>query len=364
MNLENLRHAPAEPREPAAAANASDFAGREPRPAVRPFAPKDTMLQLVYHNLDRQLAVLGRELHTATTRGITVESVHALRTALRRIRALLRIFRRMLPKSPRRRLNGEIAWLARKLGAVRDLDVQCVTIERDRQAEASSPGDQPPQSPDDQPPQSSPSDVDRYLRRLIAERDVAAARVLQTLQGSRVQSLLAEFRAFLDREPSAAAVRRWSDLDAVEGARDFSIRALRRVRKLGRRVARDAGSPDRMHDLRIRCKRFRYLLESLAPICGDRLHRAIGLTRRLQETLGDYQDARVAIRRLDDEIAVTGGGESSATGSTLAIMRRAREQDAGAAAEAFRQGWREFEAGVTKRRVRKRIRAAPPRSVQ
>jgi CHAD domain-containing protein len=47
------------------------------------------------------------------------------------MRATLRVFRELLPNTPRRHFTGELAWFAGELGRVRDLDVQCTTLERD-----------------------------------------------------------------------------------------------------------------------------------------------------------------------------------------------------------------------------------------
>jgi CHAD domain-containing protein len=345
MSRHSLREVTAgAPEAPSTSGDAADpFEASSPSRPVRPFAPGDSLLQLVFHNLDRQLVALEREIDRASDNGVTVEGVHAMRTGSRRIRATLRSFREMLPRAARQRLGDEMAWLARTLGSVRDLDVQRAMLERDTAAASDA---------------HDAEGVARYARRLHAAHGAAARELLAELRGPRVRALLREFHAFLDRAPSRAAVRRWSDLGAREGAEDFALHSLRRIRRFGRKIDHDGATADSMHDLRIRCKRFRYLLESLEPACGGELQQAIQLTRRLQDTLGHRQDARVAIERLEDEIKLTREEVDAATVGPLESMLAIREREARAAEAEFADCWGEFAARVRGRTLRKRIRAA------
>jgi CHAD domain-containing protein len=252
------------------------------------------------------------------------------------MRATLKIFRDLLPSGPRRHFAAELAWLAGELGRVRDLDVQCATIEHDIAAAAATSASFGP-----------------YLARLRQDRDAAVQVLATALRSVRVQTLLSDFAAFLDAEPSPAARRRWADLGACDGATEFGLRARRRLRKLARR-AEDDPAPERMHTLRIRCKRFRYLLECFEPICDDRLREHVQLVRKLQDTLGEYQDAHVGMERLSAELAALGDSEQDvATKAPLLELLQAREQDAIGARKRFRKEWLAFERRVTKKKLRK-----------
>jgi CHAD domain-containing protein len=64
------------------------------------------------------------------------------------------------------------------------------------------------------------------------------------------------------------------------------------------KALRDGGSEDELHQIRIRAKRVRYAAEAAAPVLGKRA-RAVGrAAARLQEVLGEHQDAVVAERWL------------------------------------------------------------------
>src|ERR1700730_13595342 len=51
------------------------------------------------------------------------EGIHQMRVAVRRLRAILSTFGKLLPESERRRASEELRWLADALGPARNLDV-------------------------------------------------------------------------------------------------------------------------------------------------------------------------------------------------------------------------------------------------
>jgi CHAD domain-containing protein len=220
---------------------------------------------------------------------------------------------------------------------VRDLDVQCATLERDI-CQASA---------------AESASFEAYLARLRADRDVAVEECRATLGSGRVAKLLDELAAFLAAGPSPAAARRWADLGARDGALQFALRARKRLRRLGRRAQHD-GTPSRLHRLRIRCKRFRYLLECCEPVCDERLRRTVHDVRKLQDTLGRYQDAHVASQRIADERLRSGRDAGIAPGLPLQEMIvRARDAEADAARRQFREDWLTFERRATRKKLRK-----------
>jgi len=81
-----------------------------------------TMGDLAFAVLRRQLAVL-RAKEPGTRLGEDPEELHDMRVATRRLRAALSLFQSVLPVRAQM-FREELGWLARLLGAVRDLDVQ------------------------------------------------------------------------------------------------------------------------------------------------------------------------------------------------------------------------------------------------
>jgi CHAD domain-containing protein len=132
------------------------------------------------------------------------------------------------------------------------------------------------------------------------------------------------------------------------------------LRKAMKRIG-PAAQPSEYHRLRIACKRFRYALEFLADIYPGETKRLVKKSVALQDLLGAYQDAHVAIARLRD-LATTRGGELVA--DTVFAM--------GEIAERYRSSMEEIRGQVDAeqaplvgkpwKRFRKRMEAARPQT--
>jgi CHAD domain-containing protein len=210
-------------------------------------------------------------------RGEDPEDVHDMRVASRRLRAAIAMFRDVLPARIVR-LREELGWVARALGAVRDLDVQL------GQLETWVDGDL-----------TDDADALGALRDLL-ERERAGARVELTnvLDSPRYARLLADFTKLLRVGPMRSHASREAIL--MTGA-PLIRRRHRDFRKAGDQIGEGATGAD-YHRLRIRAKRLRYALEFLADVYPGA---AVPLIRRLvalQDLLGARQDADVAVQRL------------------------------------------------------------------
>jgi len=209
-----------------------------------------------------------------TRLGDDVEELHDMRVASRRMRAALSLFSDTLPAAATG-LREELAWVGREIGVVRDLDVQLQRL--DAVIEAL--------------PESSREPLG-HLRALLAEERLEARRqMLAALDSPRYDRFVRRFGALLrtrsgTRTPAALAV-----------APDLLDRRYRSVRKAARRIGPDA-EPEAYHRLRIAGKRLRYALEFLSPVYPGATKRLIRRTVAVQDLLGAYQDAGVAIERL------------------------------------------------------------------
>lgn len=199
--------------------------------------------------------------------GADPEGVHQLRVAVRRIRAVLKASR----FDDGGALLAELRWFFGELGPLRDLDV---LLDRFRD-------DTDGFSPDEMVA------FERLLKGLRTERGQARRRVTRALRGKRYAALLKTLAA-TDAAPKAPAEK---GLLAEVG------RPFRKLRK-----AVDSAGPDPvdevLHDLRIRGKKLRYAAELAAPEGGKPVRRLVKATKRLQDVLGEHQDACVAEQRV------------------------------------------------------------------
>lgn len=255
--------------------------------------------------LRRQL----REIHAhdpGTRLGKDPESLHDMRVAVRRSRALLRAGRRLIVDDTAE-LEASLKELGLVLGAVRDLDVLLARL----RAEASSLG-----APDEQAAAA-------LLRGLARERRRARETMLRTLDGPGYLELLDRFARQLDElAPSDAEL----SLDSL------ARKQLRKLRKAARALPAEPTNED-LHSLRKRGKRARYAAE----LAGR--DRVVRRAKHLQDVLGEHQDSVVAEARLRALAADAPGAQALAAGR---LVERERERRAEARA-AWRAAWRKLE---------------------
>jgi CHAD domain-containing protein len=242
-------------------------------------APRDAFIALAYATLADGVAALSA--HRPPPQSVpTPEQIHQLRVAARRLRVALKSFRRMLPSRDVARFRADLRWFAKSLGDARDLDVYADNFKAYSAA-------LPPEQRNDL------SGYELYLRR---ERADARNRASACFAEPRTAALFLDLARFVERGPSAGALRRWRPLSIRDAVRRSIRQNVGRVRRHGNRL--DARSrPSEFHELRIKIKRLRYELEFFAPVYPE-LNGAARACKALQELLGTHQDAHTATARL------------------------------------------------------------------
>jgi CHAD domain-containing protein len=220
----------------------------------------DTPFERLRTLLRAQLREILR--HDPGTRlGSDPESLHDMRVATRRTRALLRAGRGLVATDTQM-LGLELAWLAGLLGDVRDLDVLL-----DRLGAEAAALDR-----------ADAAAAERLLRGLRARRRRSRRALLRALDGNRYATLLDRFESTLDElQPAPTELT----LDAV---------AARQLKKLRRKVEAVGETPTNaeLHELRKRGKRMRYAHELAGAT------KVVDRAKALQDVLGEHQDSVVA----------------------------------------------------------------------
>jgi inorganic triphosphatase YgiF len=201
----------------------------------------------------------------------SVEAIHRLRVALRRLRSLLSVFRRRWEPGDPSALRTGLRDLSRACGDVRELDV---LLERADPAGA-------------------------LALALIAARRGKAEALVGTLSGAAARTTLLE--ALIFAEAGDWRSRPGSEFGAATGLVEDLHRRWRRIRRLGEALP-DLDSGGR-HDLRLRIKAFRYALDALDLPEWRPLAQALSpRLKAAQDALGALNDADAAkglVERLD-----------------------------------------------------------------
>jgi CHAD domain-containing protein len=245
-------------------------------------SPDDTMAEaanktLLYH--------LQRMMHhePGTRDGEDAEELHDMRVATRRMRAAVRVFGDHLDADVIKPYLRVMRQTGRELGTVRDLDVFRI------KAQANA----------DSLPEGQQSSLDPLFEAWEIERARARAELVAFLDENKYQLFKEKFEHFL-RTPGAGAKREISADGEPLPVRVRDIlpgvvfERLAMVRAFDKDITSGAAPIARFHQLRIASKGLRYTLEFFQEVLGPDSKRLIDVTKRVQDHLGDLQDASVA----------------------------------------------------------------------
>jgi CHAD domain-containing protein len=242
----------------------------------------------------------------------------------------LRLFRRLLPSRTAARLRADLKWFARALGEVRDLDVYTDNL-HEYAAHV---------------PAANRGELDAYEIYLRRERAAARGRLAAVFAEPRYTRLFDDVASFAAAGPSPGALRRWQSLSARAGVRASLRKSLRRVRRLGSALTSRSRASE-FHEVRIGAKRLRYELEFFAEVFPD-LARYAKVTKALQETLGEHQDATAASARLRRyaQVLRTQAGARVPLPPALDTLRKAQLRRAREIRQSFATDWQSFSTAV------------------
>lgn len=271
---------------------------RDGKEAASPKTPFDTLRSL----LRVQLGEIER--HDPGTRlGRDPESLHDMRVAVRRLRALLRTGNALLATETTG-LDRRLKELGLVLGEVRDLDVLLERLESEAAALGGEDEDQ----------------ARALLAALRSERSRRRRRLLAFLRSDKYLTLLDETAGTIEElEPSGSEI----SLD------ELADKAFAKVKKAVRKLPEEPADEE-LHAVRKKGKRARYAGE----LAG--LKKFVKRAKGLQDVLGEHQDAVVAAGCLRELAAGAPPEQAFAAGR---LVERERERHAVARA-AWPKAWK------------------------
>jgi CHAD domain-containing protein len=290
----HLRHGPLEP--------VAEL--RSTRRAVGEDPPTSSPFEELRSRLRHQLREIER--HDPGTRlGRDPESLHDMRVGVRRLRALLRAGVELVATDTAE-LDERLKQLGRILGEVRDLDVLLERLETEAAELAGEDARR----------------AGSLLAALRTERSCSRSRMLAALRSDEYLALLDDTARTIDElEPSGSAVT----LDELAGE------ASARLRKAFRKLPEDPANEE-LHAVRKKGKRARYAAE----LAGQK--KLVKRAKKLQDVLGEHQDAVVAAERLR-ELAAEAAPEQALVAGRLVEREEERRLEARAA---WPKAWRKL----------------------
>jgi CHAD domain-containing protein len=252
------------------------IAGTRPRPS-------SSAGEVVMAYLRTQAAALTAL--EAQVRASEPDSVHQMRVATRRLRAVLRSYHQVIPAADSAHLAAELQWLGRTLGRARDDEVLTAHLHNRLVAVPTELLIGPVQA--------------RVQGHFAPRRAASVAALLEVLDSPRYTALLAELDRLTHqptRGPKAGAPARDVLPAAVRRAYRQASRRMRRARHTPAGPARDVA----LHQARKAARRARYAAEAAAPAAGHPARKFATQMKHVQSVLGDHHDSVVARQEARD----------------------------------------------------------------
>lgn len=216
---------------------------------------------------------------------IDSEFLHDFRIAVRRTRSLLSLMKKVLPAESSAYFQKEFSWLGSVTGPLRDIDVYL--LEKDAYLGLL--------------PESLRSGMYGFFEQIQSRRADELRILRKHLGSSRYQDLISDWRAFLEQPDSglhdgagAGRCRTFSD--------EMILKQFKSFLRHGNVI--DDSSPDeKLHKLRIRGKKFRYLLEFFKSFYDqEEMNAFLKHMKKLQDNLGTFNDLSVQQSMLTAEL--------------------------------------------------------------
>lgn len=269
--------------------------------------------------------VLRRNVRAMITNDVAArrelpDAVHQLRVSTRRLRSALKSFLPLLDPQWATSLRAELSWLADSLAGARDSEVLLERLQRDLDA---------------LDPDLVIGPVRQKIEREIGDQLAAGGyEVLDTLRSER-------YVVLLERLVDAA----WEPMTTpiAEGSVEEVIPTLvndtwKTLNKRVNRLADPETDVEDWHKVRIAAKQLRYTCDAVTPVYGKPAKRLSQQAEKVQECLGEHQDAVVAADTLLTLATSRGAGTVT---FTLGLLHSRQTEAAASARAEFWHIWAE-----------------------
>jgi len=234
---------------------------------------------------------------------IDTEFLHDYRVAIRRTRSALALVGGAFPLKEGKGYRQEFASLGQLTNPLRDLDVYLLKEDIYRRM--------------------LPPDLQESIRpmfdHLRSQRSQALQDVIQGLNADEYAHFLQRWEAFLDQTPEADPTAPDAARPVMDVAQEKIYKRYHKILKTGKGLLKHPDD-EKLHWLRIECKKLRYLLEFFASLFPPKkIARLVTQLKKLQDNLGDYNDLCIQVDYLLNTAAHIPLQEADSRDTLLAI---------------------------------------------
>jgi CHAD domain-containing protein len=235
-------------------------------PAMRADEATKTVLRFLLLVMQQNEAGIKKDIDT--------EFLHDFRVAVRRTRSALSQVKRVFPTAVTERFKADFRAVGRFSNDLRDLDVYLLSETGYRALL----------------PEILADDIGPLFTHLKRKRSQVLKQVRRDLESEQYLRIIQAWQAFLN-EPSRddpSAPNAGQPIINLAQARLYKI--YRRIVKAGHQILENVAD-EKLHALRIECKKLRYLMEFFASLFPeDEIGQLVKQLKKLQDNLGDFND--------------------------------------------------------------------------
>lgn len=212
---------------------------------------------------------------------IDTEFLHDFRVAIRRTRSAISQIKGVLPKDIRDQFKADFAVLQKASNHLRDLDVYLLNKIKYQQML----------------PAPLRAGLEPLFEQLQEERKKEHKNLVKMVGEDSYKRLIESWDALLNSIADQLETKN-SNRPVIDLARKFILKKYKQVIEIGSQIKDDSPTVQ-LHQLRIECKKLRYLLEFFASLFPqDEIALLVKQLKKLQDNLGDFNDLSVQQKSL------------------------------------------------------------------
>jgi len=245
-----------------------------PKKKVFGITPDETVEESV-----RQMSLAMLNVARANEQGVVedidTEFLHQYRVSLRKTRSLVNLMKKAFPPELHLRLKTLLAELAGKTNDLRDMDV--FLLSRDFYQQML--------------PENFNKGFDQLFGYIARDREKARKQVQLSFTDAVHHKAFDEVMALLSAEPLFC--NGFAKQPVKQAAQKKILKRYRKIGLLGEQI-NDETPDEEVHELRIECKKLRYMMEFFAELFPKkRIRDLVKSLKKLQTILGDFNDYSV-----------------------------------------------------------------------
>lgn len=281
--------------------------------------PDQDVLQTALKIIRTYLGV-ARQNEGGVQKDIDTEFLHDYRVSFRKIRSVISLFRGVFTDQDRDWLKTEFSSIMQRTNMLRDLDVYL--LEKDAYFSLIPP--------------SSHDGLELLFNYFREQRKREHKKIYSTLGSKKYQKQIRKLEEFFRSTNGKIVPGRHGTRNTLEYGSELILKRYRKVCKIARSI--DETTKDEVvHELRINCKKLRYLMEFFSPLFDKQnIKTLISSLKLLQDNLGhfnDYSVQQLFLRRLfEDDVTVCKGKEmqvAESIGALTAMLNRKQLKERG-----------------------------------